>query len=669
MRCLAVLCVLAAATSNVGPIAAADEADLKTLLGREIVGPVLPLAELQQYVDAHIPKMRPWQSAEQWGREADRLRRDVLDRVVYRGEANQWRDAPLKVVWLDTIEGGPGYSIRKLRYEALPGLWIPALLYQPDKLVGKVPAVLNVNGHTALGKQYPPKQIRCINQAKRGMLALNVEWLGMGQLRTDGMNHSRMNQLDLCGTSGLAPFYLAMKRGLDVLAGLENADPKRLAVTGLSGGGWQTILLSSLDQRVKLCNPVAGYSSLITRTHHMKDVGDSEQIPVDLATLVDYTHLTAMMAPRPTLLTYNSKDNCCFESGYALPPLIEAGSATFALFDRKDAIRRHINDDPGDHNYEQDNRQAFYRMAGDFFFADNDDYDAEEIRSDDELKTAEQLHVEIPPGNRDFHTLAAAICKQLPRDGKLPAPKDAAKWRTNRRDLLRKIVKFEDHKLAVVSSESEKHEGLTATFRRLRVDDAWTLPAVELVVDAAGGQPTKTALLIADGGRRSAATDARRLLDAGYRVLLLDPVNLGESRISQNGNLFPLMISTLGRRSLGLQAGQIAAVARWCVGEFGGGPIALVSRGPRCGVAALVAAAMEEKAIGRVELHESLGSLKEVIHNNWTFIQGPELFCFGLLEAFDIEHLAALVAPRPVRGIGATGVLQLLPSDAPSRNP
>ena len=141
----------------------------------------------------------------------------MLERIVYRGEAARWRDAETKVEWLDTIEGGPGYRIRKLRYEALPGLWIPALLYEPENLTGKVPAVLNVNGHTPLGKQYPPKQIRCINQAKRGMLALNVEWVGMGQLAGPGFDHYHMNQLDLCGTSGLAPFYLNMKRGLDVL--------------------------------------------------------------------------------------------------------------------------------------------------------------------------------------------------------------------------------------------------------------------------------------------------------------------------------------------------------------------------------------------------------------------------------------------------------------------
>src|SRR5258708_11258230 len=87
----------------------------------------------------------------------------------------------------------------------------------------------------------------CINLAKRGMIALNPEWFGRGQLNTNGFAHGRLNQLDLLGTSGVSVFYLSLKRSLDLLLSHEHADTQRVAVTGLSGGGWQTIFLSSLD--------------------------------------------------------------------------------------------------------------------------------------------------------------------------------------------------------------------------------------------------------------------------------------------------------------------------------------------------------------------------------------------------------------------------------------
>ncbi|HMC64470.1 MAG TPA: acetylxylan esterase, partial [Gemmataceae bacterium] len=347
---------------------AAEKDDLAGILGRQTIGPQQTQKEVEDYVEARIPRMPQVKTFAEWERHANRIRAEMFEKVVYRGEAAKWRDAECKVEWLDTINGGPGYKIKNLRYEAVPGLWIPALLYEPEKLSGKVPVILNVNGHDGNGKAAVYKQIRCINLAKRGMLVLNPEWLGMGQLRTDGYHHGRMNQLDLCGTSGLAPFYDAMRRGLDLLLAHENADPARVAVSGLSGGGWQTIYISSLDTRVKLCNPVAGYSSFITRVHHHKDLGDSEQTPCDMATVADYTHLTALMAPRATLLTYNVADDCCFEAGYALPPLLLAASPIFKLYDKPFHLRAHINHYPGTHNYQLDNRQAFYRMVGDHFY-------------------------------------------------------------------------------------------------------------------------------------------------------------------------------------------------------------------------------------------------------------------------------------------------------------
>jgi dienelactone hydrolase len=585
-----------------------------------------------------------------WERQAERLRKDVLDRVVFRGAAASWRDAKTRVEWLGTIAGGPGYRIKKVRYEALPGLWVPALLYEPEKLAGKVPVHLAVNGHDANGKAADYKQVRCINLAKRGMLVLYDEWFGMGQLRGESFAHYRMNQLDLCGTSGVAPFYLSMARGLDLLLSLPNADPARVAVSGLSGGGWQTIFISSLDPRVTLSNPVAGYSSFRTRVRHLKDLGDSEQTPCDLATVADYTHLTALRAPRPTLLTFNSKDNCCFESGYALPPLLDAAAPVFKLFGKQKALRSHVNDDPGTHNYEKDNRQAFYRMVGDFFYPDDKSYQSDEIPCKDEVKTKEDLFVELPDKNANFNTLALALAKDLPRDAALPAAAAAARsWQQAGREKLRQVVHAKEYSAAATQAGSTEKDGVKAVFRKLKLGDAWTVPVVELTAGAVKG----TAILINDAGRKADPVNAERLLKAGYRVLAVDPFYFGESKIEQRDFLFALLVAAVGDRPLGLQASQLAALARWSAAEHKTDAVTVVAVGPRTSAVALVAAALEPKAIGGLELHGAWGSLKEVIEKNRAVDQMPEMFCFGLLEAFDVKQLSALAAPRPVKFVEA----------------
>jgi dienelactone hydrolase len=620
-------------------------AELKSLLGHSILGPKLAHEEVAAYCEARVPAMPRPKSPAAWEAEANRLRQAAMDGVYLRGEAARWRDAPAKVEWLDAIPGGPGYRIKKLRYEALPGLWIPALLYEPEKLEGKAPVSMAVNGHDGVGKAAPYKQIRCINQAKRGMLVLNVEWLGMGQLALGDFMHYRMNQLDLCGTSGVSPFYLSMKRGLDVLLSLEHADPTRVAVSGLSGGGWQTITISSLDPRVTLSNPVAGYSSFRTRARFTSDLGDSEQTPCDLATVADYIHLTAMRAPRPTLLTFNSKDNCCFASGHALQPLWDGAKPIYDLLGHPEALRSHVNDVPGTHNYEQENREAFYRMLGDFFFKDQKDFDAKEIACPNEVKTREELNVPLPADNQNFHTLAVALSANLPRQSERPKDMAAAQaWQREQRLKLQQVVRAKNFQVTAEKAGAEQKGDLAATYWKLKMADAWTVPAVELV----RGTPNKTVLLVADAGRAEIAPDVARLLDEGCRVVAIDPFYFGESKIAERDFLYALLVAAVGDRPLGLQASQVAAAARWMASNGSANGVKVVALGPRASLFSLVAAGLEDKAIGELELHGSLGSLKEVIEQNWSVDIRPEMFCFGLLEAFDIKHLAALVVPRPI---------------------
>jgi hypothetical protein len=148
--------------------------------------------------------------------------------------------------------------------------------------------------------------------------------------------------------------------------------------------------------------------------------------------------------------------------------------------------------------------------------------------------------------------------------------------------------------------------------------------------------------------RKTDAADAERLLNAGQRVLAVDLFYFGESKIEKRDFLYALLMASTGDRPLGIQASQLNAIASWSAAEHKGGPVSVVAVGPRMTLVALVAAGLDEKALGALELHGALGSLKEVIEKNRGVDQWPEYFCFGLLEAFDVKQLVALAAPRPV---------------------
>lgn len=586
-------------------------------LGEPLLDPRQPLLEAQVYTASRVPPMPVPASAAEWDRTRDQLRERILREVVLRGEARNWRGPERRIEWREVLEG-PGYRVKKLRFEAIPGLWIPAVLYEPAQFSGKVPVVLNVNGHERQGITTNYIQVRCINLAKRGMLAMNAEWLGKGQLDVPGLNHYRMPQVDLTGTSGVAAFYLEMERSLDILLAHPNADPKRVAVTGLSGGGWQTTMITALDPRITVSIPVAGHSSFVTRAQWPTlDLGDSEQTPSDLAAAADYLHLSAMTAPRPLLLINNAKDNCCFRADYALGPLVQATRGIYGLYGRGDRLRYYINHSDG-HNYDRFSREELYRFLRDEFYPGNSSYAEEEIPSDAELRTAEQLASPLPAGSLTFQTLALRLAENLPKPG-------------GTREKLAAVVRSQT--LPVDARAAKRSGGVT--WWQLRMGGSWTVPAVDLGPPSA----SQVVLLLSDEGRPAVAAEAARLVAEGKRVLVMDPFLLGESKIVTRGFLFAMLLAGLGERPLGLQASQIAAAARWlaCCGQS----VTVQASGRRTGLAALVAAALEPK-IERTRIQGGLRSLRQILEENLMVDAVPEFFCFGLLEQFDVPQIAAL---------------------------
>ncbi len=606
---------------------------------RQLVDPALTSAEqsareLRQYFFSRIPPLAAPASGAAWDAEQKRIREKVLREVVYQGWPAEWVHAPLKVEERGVIQG-KGYRIRKLRYEIVPGFWGAALLYEPERPAadaqGRAPGIVNVNGHVGpIGKAVDYKQKRCVQYARMGIYALNLEWLWYGELAGEANSHYNGAHLDLVGMNGLGIFYLAMRKGVDILWDHGKVDRARIGVTGLSGGGWQTIILSSLDERVAAAMPVAGYSAMISKLERTADMGDHEQSATDLLAGQEYAHFTAMLAPRPALITANAEDDCCFRAPLVKPHIYDAILPFYRAYGKESLFQWHENRDPGDHNYEWDNRMASYRFFGRVFGVPAP---AAESDMEGELHSKEELAVGLPGDNLTILGLARVAASKL------------GERRGTREDLLR-LLRYQPavvrHAWALRGNLSKGVES-----EGYRVDFTNGLSATAVRLSAYERPPARTAtILLADGGKKAAAAEASDRLNAGETVFVMDPVLMGDEAPSRDGNtgagLYARFFYMTGERPLAAQAAQVAALARWAKERFGVTTVKLATQGPRSQMIGLTAHALEKGLFGGVHSQQGMASLGEVLDRPAQYLEVPELFVFGLYKYFDINILQKL---------------------------
>ena len=623
-----------------------DSVKINEWLEKSVVSPDQIRTEISEYIQQLIPSFNvPDRTT--WEHQASALRQEILDKVVFRGVPHEWIDWKAETMWEDTLEVGPGYQIRKLRYHALPGLWIPALLYEPIQTQAKMPAILNVNGHVGPpGKSTDYEQLRCINLAKKGVLALHPEWFYFGELAGEDYKHNRMAYLDLCGISGLSTFYLAMRGGLDVLYDYPSTDLNRVGMTGLSGGGWQTIILSALDERISLSVPNAGYIDLKNRIDYRSDIGDLEQNPTDLVSIADYTYLTGMLAPRPTLLLYNQKDDCCFVAERAESAVYHPAIPFFQLFEKTADFVYYENKDPGTHNYDLDNREQFYRFVKKHYALL--DSTESEIPSEAELLTAEQLTVGLPEGNANFFTLAKTYLESLP---KYPVPMtddtEQEQWQESARLRLQQVLRLsplaDDGITADQLLERESRNSVKIERYQLRTTDQLTLPLMVFYPDQLQHQNQNIVIALADGGQTQMKDRIQKEISLGNTVIIVDLLFIGESvPAGISPWQYAMLIATVGKRPLGIQVRQLQLLVEWVCQKYQVPQISLQSQGWNSGIVVLAASGLSPGRVKRINATEALVDLKVLINQHLDYENYPALFCFGLLEEFNVPELMAL---------------------------
>src|ERR1022692_2740934 len=595
----------------VGPAPAQTTASSVSSVLQERIQPAAVTAfQLQRYLTKRIPKLSSPSSPGQWEAEERELRDHIFKDIVFHGWPREWAEESPHLEETGVIETGKGYRLRKFRYEIVPGFESTAILYEPETISGRAPAILNLIGHEVAGNAVEYEQKRCINFAKRGILALSLAWPGFGELAQPENSHDYGAHLDLVGSNALGFFYLTMRRGLDYLASLPQADPSRLGVTGLSGGGWQTTMLGALDQRVAVSVEVAGVGSLESNLAQPLDADEIEENASDLTRGEDYPLFVSMRAPRPTLLIHNAEDDCCFRADLVKPYIYDRVQPYFRLFRKQDELAWHENRDPGTHNYQLDNREQAYSFFSKHFGLP---VEPNEIPSDDEIRSPQELSVPLPPKNLTIAGLARKLAGQI-RHPPIPVGGGHIPWMQSQRELLKSVVRYTpvsvENPWRMANSKHLGFESLSYRFdfsNGLSATGVW-LKAISAPVDG------PITIVLSDEGYTATAEMVSEHINRSEQVLALDLLFNGAMVAEEPDRAdWEMLAATTGDRPLGLEAAQLLAVANWLRTGTGPSNIAIETMGIRNQVISLVAAAVEPTAFPRLESHHGMESLRYLL--------------------------------------------------------
>ncbi|NVM01680.1 MAG: acetylxylan esterase, partial [Candidatus Helarchaeota archaeon] len=189
------------------------------------------------------------------------------------------------------------YIIEKLLFQSIPGMYVTANVFVPKNITSPVPAIVCPHGHWEYGRYQPQVQSRGIGLAKLGYIALMLDAYGFGERKYTGHRNAYLLKPTGITLEGLQIWD--NMRAVDYLLTRDDVDPKKIGITGASGGGNQTMYTGLLEPRIKVVVPVASISTL--KGLFFRGIGCVCETTPNILRYADLWDITAATAPKPLL--------------------------------------------------------------------------------------------------------------------------------------------------------------------------------------------------------------------------------------------------------------------------------------------------------------------------------------------------------------------------------
>jgi len=233
-----------------------------------------------------------WNSLESWEKRAAVIRNGILRGMKFNQMPKV--DNNFKLIVNGTFKGD-GYMVENVAFESFPGFYVTGNIYSPLKPGKKNAAILSPHGHWKNRRLMAEVQTRCAAFARMGAIVFVYDMVGY--VDSKQVTHDIPIALLLQTWNS--------KRVLDYLLSRPDVDPERIGITGESGGGTQTIILTAIDNRIKVSVPVVMVSA-----HFFGGCNCESGMPIHKSKdhQTNNVEIAALCAPRPMLLISDGSD-------------------------------------------------------------------------------------------------------------------------------------------------------------------------------------------------------------------------------------------------------------------------------------------------------------------------------------------------------------------------